>query len=207
LPIVLATILIWGTAQANELEIQQLRVALDANDLNAFVRELEAGVLEPDTFKQDVDAYDVACRSTSSDRAPFLERLLAFGVDPSMEDPEHVRYTFSLLTCAYRENGPANFELLLNAGADSNVSVCPECPDSWHTLVAHVLIMPELFDMIVERRELTPVELDSIALRVKVSHNKKVWKGQPLNEYYAAYLRERGYDVTPKGPRTNEEGD
>ena len=97
--------------------------------------------------------------------------------------------------------------MLLEAGADSAISVCPRCTDSWHTLVAHVLIDPELFDMITERRDLTPVELDSVALYVQKRHIQKSWKGQPVNEYYAAYLRERGYEVMPKGPRTNEERD
>ena len=191
-----------AATHANTVAIERLRAALDANELEPFVRELEAGVIDADLFARDVEAYEVLCRSTHPDRMPFLDRLLAFGIDPSIEDPERVRYTFSPLACVYRENGLASFERLLDAGADSNISVCPNCADSLHTLVNHVLNMPELFDMIVERRELTPVELASVALSVTRRYIHKTWKGQPLNEYYADYLRERGYEIVSAEPRS-----
>jgi len=197
----------WLAANADQASVERLRATFASNDLEGFVRELNAGALDPGVFANDTNAYDVACRSTFPDREPFLKALLAFGVNPSTEDPDGLRYTFSLLTCAYTEYGPNAFDLLLDAGANSNISVCPDCPDSWHTLVAHIMTHPVMFDMLTERRELTPLELDSVALRVSRIYLHKTWKGQPTNEYYADYLRERGYEVTPKGRHTDADRD
>jgi len=197
----------WLAANADQASVERLREAFDADDLDAFVNELDAGVLDPDIFARDSDAYYVACQATFPGKAPFLEQLLTFGVDPSTEDPRQEPYTFSLLTCAYTEYGPAAFELLLDAGANSDISVCPDCADSFHTLVAHVLTHPGYFDMITERRELTPLELASLVPTVSRIYLHKTWKGQPANEHYADYLRERGYDVTPRGRRTDADPD
>jgi len=193
-------------AQADAPTVERLRAALYADDLASFERELAAGRIGPELFASDADAYDVLCTATHPNRTPFLEALLAFGIDPSVENPEQVRYMFSPLACAYGKDGVASFERLLDAGANSDISVCPACADSYHTLVKHILILPELFDMITERRELTQLELDSVAFSLRTMHNNKVWKGQPLNEYYADYLRERGYEVTLAEPDKRDDG-
>jgi|GEM_PF-1676442 len=196
--------LLGAVALADAPTVERLRTALYTDDLLAFQHELDTGRIGPELFSIDAMAYDVLCTSTHPDRTLFLEALLTFGIDPSTENPEQVPYTFTPLACAYGEDGVASFERLLDAGANSNISVCPSCADCFHTLVNHILILPELFDMITERRELTQLELDNVAFALRTMRNNKRWKGQPLNEYYADYLRKRGYPVVLHEPMESD---
>ena len=190
-----------STAIADESAVQRLHDAFNAEEYETFDQVLSEGTIDSSEFGQDPKAYKVLCLSTHPARLEYLNRLIDFGVDPSVRDPEGASQTAVPLICAAREYSPTSFELLLDAGADSEISTCLTCEGSHYTLVAQLARDPELLAMIFERRELNSTEMDGLARYIERFYIHKTFNGKPVGEYYAEYLQERGQEVTPKGPR------
>jgi len=197
--------LIASATQASPNAVAELRKAMIEKNMVAFDRVLESGEIGLNEFSADPELYEIACVSTYDPYSAFFDRLLEYGLDPSTEDPLVSVYTFSLLVCASREDSLSAFTALLDAGARSDIFLCHNCSsENPETLVARVLRQPEFFLEIVNRRELTAQELLSMSRRIANVYYHKTYNDQPLNEFYADFLRERGIDVTPKGPNKPE---
>jgi len=203
IPLSLASVLmlLGAYSYASAGSVKQLRDSMLNKNLAAFGRVLDSGAIGLSDFESDPDLYELACVSTYETYAPFFDALLDYGVNPSLEDPEKSVQAFSLLVCARRSMNVEAFKKLLDAGARTEILLCESCPSiSQEPLVQRVISEPEMFLEIVKRRELTNTELLAISVSVSRVYYHKTFNDQPLNEFYADYLRERGIDVTPKGP-------
>ncbi len=186
------------TAASSEA-IEGLRQAMIDKDMQAFERVLDARAIALDEFSSNVRLYEIACASTTEVYAPFFDRLLAYGLDPSTEDPTSHPFDFSLLDCAQGRYNAVAFKKLLDAGARSDIYLCNPCVSRFpEPLVERVVDNPQMFMEVVKRRELTNAELISVGKKVERIYFHKIWQGQPLNEFYADYLRKYGINVTPK---------
>lgn len=184
---------------ASSEAVERLRQAMIENDADAFHQILDSGAIDFESFAKAPPLYEIACFSAYEGASEFLEKLLQRGLDPSTEDPEKSLYRFSLLACAERGNGLQAFEMLVDAGARTDILLCDPCVTRTpEPLVERVLRRPEMFAKITEQRNLTDSEMATIARNIENVRYHGTWQGQPLNEFYADYLRERGIDVTPK---------
>jgi hypothetical protein len=190
-----------SASQASVEAIADLRQSMINLDMEEFSRVLESGVIGLDEFGLSDHLYELACVSPYEAYSEFFDRLLDYGMDPSTEDPSGHPQVFSLLVCAAREFNLDAFKKLLDAGARSEIVTCPTCDsETQSTLVDYVLLQPDFFVEIAKRRELTNNEMIRVAKYLGRRHLTGTYQNQPLNEFYADYLRERGIDVTPKGP-------
>ena len=194
-------VLVASTALASSEVVEKLRQSMIDNDVGAFGQLLDSGEIDVSDFASNPDLYEVACVATYKGASEFLDRLLEYGLDPSTEDPERSPYRFSLLVCAERANGVEAFVKLVDAGARTDIVLCNPCTTRTpETLVERVLGHPEMFVKITDQRHLTASEMSNIGRNIGNSYYRGTYNDQPLNEFYADFLRERGIDVTPKGP-------
>ncbi len=189
--------------QADANAVEDLRLSVINKDFEEFNRILDSGVIGLDEFSSNPRLYETVCASTYEAYDDYFDRFLEYGVDPSLEDPLKKAPRYALLLCANGKGNLDTFVKLLDAGARSDVITCAECDQRIQSpLVVWLLRFPEMFQEVVKRRELTEFELAHVARRISSAYYHKTWQGQPLNEWYADYLHERGYDVEPKGRLT-----
>lgn len=180
--------------------VQQLRLAMFEKDLPAFDAVLDSGSIGLDGFATNPFLYEVFCASTYHTYAAFFERLLEYGVNPSVQSPESNAIASSYpISCAATRSNFEAFNALLDAGADSTVNLCEQCAYDKIPLITHVLSKPDMFVEITRRRDLTDFELSEMARRLEVREYHKNFNGKPVMEYYTEFLRERGFEITPAG--------
>jgi hypothetical protein len=79
-------------------------------DMAMFNKVLNSGATCLDQFSTEPRLYELACVSTCESYSEYFDRLLEYGLDPSIEDPSPNRYTFSLLVCSERERNLSAFK-------------------------------------------------------------------------------------------------
>lgn len=199
---VLCLALFNATVFASTEAVQNLEQATIDESIEAFGKALDSGFISVDDFESDVKLYDVACKVTGERYSDYLDMLLEYGVNPSARHPDGYRGSYSLLVCAHAQRNITSFVKLLDEGANSNIYLCEQCAHiGRRPLVQAILGEPEMFLAVTNRRQLTSDELWHASIAVSRRYYHDTWQGQPLNEWYADYLRERGYDIEPKGPR------
>lgn len=187
---------------ASDSAVEKLREAMLHKDFAAFNAVLESDAIRASDFYEDPMLYDMFCASTYHTYKIFFERILAFGVDPSGQnpDPEATARRYPLSCAATRSNLEA-FTALLDAGAESELYLCSRCaPGLEQPLVDRLLRQPKLFNEVIARRELADLEMRKIARSVEKAFFSGTWQGKPVVDFYVDYLRERGYNVTPRDP-------
>ena len=184
------------TAHANEDDISLAADALwgafEASDLDAFDKVLSDGVLDTHAFERH-EAHFTLCEATLPGKEIFLRSILSHDIDPDVQNPTVSALDRNALACAATRYNIEAFDMLLDAGADTSANLCAGCsrPRTLFTITAN---KPPFSSRILDRRRLTPFEVENLAWQVENIQLANSHEGQVTYEWYQDLLRDYGVD-------------
>jgi len=113
-------------ALADELLDEALVFAIVSRDLSKTQSLLAQGA-DPNAINDEDNSGSAMCRAAQRGMATFMEVLIEHGADVNQWFENAAMFDRTPLACAVSAGNVGAFELLLEAGADVSIELCPTC--------------------------------------------------------------------------------